>query len=135
MPLIYWQPEFNTNIEIIDEQHQLLIDLINQLHEAQSSGQSRDALSKILNKIGMYAATHFAREEDYFETHGYPDMDDHLQEHEYFEDMLYQFESEFKSGKQDLTSNVLMFLGDWLVSHINGSDKKYVTFLRSRGVS
>ncbi len=135
MALIYWMPQFNTNIEIIDQQHRLLVDLINELSDAHESGKDRQVLLKLLGKIGMFASSHFAREEHYFEVHGYPDMDDHLQEHDYFEDMLFQFEDEFKAGKQDLSSTVLTFLSDWLVSHINGSDKDYVPFLTSRGVS
>lgn len=135
MALIYWMPDYNTNIEIIDKQHRLLVDLINELHDSHTAGKDRQILLKLINKVGMYAATHFAREEDYFERFGYPDMDDHLQEHDYFEDMLSQFEDEFKSGKQDLSFNVLVFLSDWLVNHINGSDKKYVPFLKANGVS
>jgi len=135
MAIIYWLPEFNTDIEIIDQQHQLLVDLINQLYEAHATGKDQATLLKLINKVGMFAATHFAREEDYFEIYGYPDMDDHLQEHDYFEDMLNQFEDEFKSGKQQLTNNVIMFLSEWLIKHINGSDQAYVTFLRSRGVT
>lgn len=130
MALIYWMPSFNTEIDIIDQQHRLLVDLVNELSEAHEAGKDRQVLLKLIEKLGIYAATHFAREEDYFETYGYPNTDEHLQEHDYFEDMLYQFEDEFKAGKQDLTFNVLMFLSDWLVNHINGSDKEYVPFLQ-----
>ena len=135
MALIYWMPEFNTNIAIIDQQHRLLVDLINELHQAFESGKDRQVLLKLIDKIGMFAASHFAREEHFFEIHGYPHMEEHLQEHDYFEDMLFQFEDEFKAGKQNLSLNVLTFLSDWLVSHINGSDKQYVPFLRERGVA
>ncbi len=129
MALIYWIPSFNTNIDIIDQQHRMLVDLVNQLNEAHQTGKDRQILLKLIEKLGVYAATHFAREEDLFEAHGYPNADEHLQEHDYFEDMLFQFEDEFKAGKQDLTFNVLMFLSDWLVNHINGSDKDYIPFL------
>ena len=135
MALIYWMPNFNTNIDIIDQQHRMLVDLVNELSEAHEAGKDRNILLKLIEKLGIYAATHFAREEDYFETHGYPNTDEHLQEHDYFEDMLFQFEDEFKAGKQDLTFNVLMFLSDWLVNHINGSDQEYVPFLKGKGVS
>lgn len=134
MALIYWMPEFNTHIEVIDKQHRLLVELVNELHEAHSKGKDRAVLLKLINKLGLYAATHFAREEDFFEKFNYPDMDEHLQEHDYFEDMLSQFEEEYKNGRQDLSFKVIIFLSDWLVNHINGTDKNYVKFLTSRGV-
>lgn len=135
MALIYWMPDYNTGIEVIDKQHRLLVDLINELHDAHNNGRDRRTLLKILNKIGMFAASHFAREEHLFDTHGYPDADDHLEEHTYFEDMLFQFEDEFKAGNQEITASALTFFSEWLVNHINSSDKQYVAFLKARGVS
>ncbi len=135
MALIYWLPEFETNIRIIDEQHRHLVDLVNQLYEAHNSGKDRTVLLKIINKLGMYTAMHFAREEDLFETYNYLQIEEHIQEHEYFEDMLNTFENEFKLGKQELTNTVISFLADWLIDHFNDSDQAYVIFLKSRGVS
>lgn len=135
MSLIYWLPEFDIKIGIIDQQHKLLVELINELYDELTRTKDRAAISKTLNKLGIYTATHFAREEDFLEKYDYPELDEHIQEHEYFEDMLNQYESEFNSGKQELTANILNFLGDWLIKHINGTDKKYSTFLRTRGVS
>lgn len=134
MALIYWMPEYTTGIEIIDKQHRLLVDLINELHDAHNKACDRQTLLRILNKIGMFAASHFAREEHLFDTYGYPDTEDHLEEHTYFEDMLFQFEDEFKAGNQEITTSVLSFFSEWLVDHINGSDKQYVPFLKERGV-
>lgn len=135
MALIYWLPKYNTGIEIIDQQHRLLVDLVNELQKNQDNGNDRQKSLKIINKIQMYAASHFAREEHLFEVHGYPDADEHLQEHDYFEDMLIQFEDEFKAGRQDLNTTTLDFFSDWLVNHIHGSDQAYVPFLKTKGVS
>jgi hemerythrin-like metal-binding protein len=135
MALIYWMPEYNTGIEVIDQQHHILVDLINELYQAQENGAGNKELLKILGKVGMYATSHFAREENLFEVHNYPEAEEHIQEHNYFEDMLFQFEDECKAGRQDLTENAISFLSDWLVNHLNGTDKEYVPYLKSRGVS
>jgi hemerythrin len=134
MTLITWQPQFNLNINIIDQQHQMLVAMINDLYEAFSSGKDRQILAKLINKLGVYAAMHFAREEHYFEVLSYPDSEGHLQEHSSFDEKVCLFEDDFNSGKQDLTINVLKFLSDWLVNHINGSDRKYAPFLKERGI-
>jgi len=135
MALLEWQPAFNLDIKIIDEQHQMLVKLINELYIAYSLGQDRQILEKLLNKLGVYAAMHFAREENYFEIHAYPETEEHLQEHDDFEDTIYQFEDEFNSGKQDLSTNILNYLSDWLEKHINGSDREYAPFLKAKGVA
>lgn len=134
MALLEWQPEFNLGIDVIDEQHQMLIKLINELYIAFSFGKDREILEKLLNKLGVYAAMHFAREEHYFEIHAYPETEEHLQEHDDFEDTLYQFEDEFSAGKQDLSVSILNYLNDWLVKHIKGSDREYAPFLKAKGV-
>lgn len=134
MILVHWQPGYNTGIEVIDQQHRLLVDLINELYQASNNGTDRQILSKMINKLGVFAATHFGREEYYFDLHSYPDKDAHLKEHDYFEDKLLEFEDDFNAGKQNVTEKVLSFLSDWLVSHISNSDKSYVPFLKERGV-
>lgn len=130
MALIYWMPEYNTGIDIIDKQHRMLVDIINSLSDAHEAGKDKEELLKILEKLAIYAATHFAREEDLLSKFKYPDMDEHLAEHDDFEDTLYQFENKFKAGENDLTFNVLLFLSDWLINHISKTDQDFVSFLK-----
>jgi hemerythrin len=134
MALITWQPQFNLNLGVIDQQHQMLVEMINDLYIAFSLGKDRQILADLLSKLGVYAAMHFAREEHYFEVFGYPDSEEHVQEHGSFDDKVLLFEENFKKGKQDLTIEVLKYLSDWLITHIKGSDRKYVPFLKERGV-
>ncbi len=129
MALITWQPGFETKIEIIDQQHKLLVDLINELFEAFTTNQEQDVIAGLFNKLGVYAAMHFAREEHYFERFNYPGIEDHLREHDHFEDMISRFEEEYLKGKEDMSISIFLFLSEWLVSHINESDKKYVSYL------
>ena len=134
MALITWQPKFNLNLNIIDQQHQMLVVMINDLYEAFSLGKDRQILANLINKLGVYAAMHFAREEHFFEVFSYPNSEEHVQEHSSFDDKVLLFEEDFNTGKQDLTLEVLKFLSDWLVNHINGSDRKYAPFLKARGI-
>ncbi len=135
MALIKWSPNFVTGIDIIDQQHRMLVDLMNELSEAHEAGKDRQLLVDLIKKLGVYAATHFAQEEEIFKANGYPKLQEHIQEHDHFEEMLEKFKDEFKAGKQDLTFNILIFLSDWLVNHINGSDKDYISFLKSKSTT
>ena len=66
MALIKWSPNFVTGIDIIDQQHRMLVDLMNELSEAHEAGKDRQLLVDLIKKLGVYAATHFAQEEEIF---------------------------------------------------------------------
>lgn len=135
MPLIEWDSSFSVNVELIDEQHKMLVKMINDLYDAMLSGKENKELSKLINQMSVYAAMHFAREEHYFDTLGYPEAEEHKKEHLYFENQVSQFAKEFNEGKQELTNEIMQFLSNWLVKHIKGTDRKFGPFLNERGVS
>lgn len=134
MALINWHPNFSINIEEIDKQHQLLVKMINDLYDAMNAGEEKAVLQKLINRLNIYAAMHFAKEEHYFDTFGYPETELHKKEHSDFEEKVLDFESDFNKGSQSLSIEIVNFLGDWLVGHIQGSDKKYASFLNQRGI-
>ena len=134
MALINWHPNFSINIEEIDKQHQLLVKMINNLYDAMNAGEEKAVLQKLINRLNIYAAMHFAKEENYFDTFGYPETELHKKEHSDFEEKVLDFESDFNKGSQSLSIEIVNFLGDWLVGHIQGSDKKYASFLNQRGI-
>lgn len=134
MALIEWDPIFSVNVELIDKQHQMLVQMINDLYDAMIAGKDKDLLGKMINRLNTYAAMHFAREEHFFDTFGYPETDIHVKEHKDFEMKVSTFEAHFKAGRQSLSRDIITFLSDWLVKHIKGSDKRYGPYLNERGV-
>jgi hemerythrin len=59
-------PNFSVNVELIDKQHQILVQMINDLYDAMLSGQEKDSLGRLIDRLHTYAAMHFAREEHFF---------------------------------------------------------------------
>jgi methyl-accepting chemotaxis protein/hemerythrin len=45
-----------------------------------------------------------------------------------------EFEAGLKSGKAKVTMEIMRFLKDWLIGHIQGTDKKYTQFLNGKGI-
>jgi len=135
VPLLEWDESFNLNISEIDQQHQMLVSMINDIYTARQFEKEKEELSKLLNRMSVYAAFHFAKEEDLLESFGYPDTEKHIQEHSDFEKKVFDFENDFADGKVDLSMDVMKFLGNWLAEHIKGSDKRCALFLTERGVS
>ena len=48
MVLFEWDDTYSVNVGEIDEQHQKLVGMLNDLHEAMEQGKDKDALQEIL---------------------------------------------------------------------------------------
>ena len=134
MDLITWDSSFSVNVEMIDKQHQMLVQMINDLNNAMLNGNEKETVEKLINKLITYAAMHFAREEHYFDQFGYPEADIHKKQHKDFEKKVSAFQADLKADRQSLSQDIMQFLSNWLVEHIKGSDKKFGPFLTERGV-
>ncbi len=77
MTLTNWNDNLSVDVKEIDLQHRKLIDMFNELNDAMKTGKGKDALRTIVNGLISYNATHFKKEEHYFEKFGYPDTANH----------------------------------------------------------
>jgi hemerythrin len=135
MAMMEWSPAFSVKIKKFDDQHKKLVELLNQLHDAMKSGQGNAMLGVVLQSLISYTSTHFKEEEQVMQANGYPDLARHKAEHEKLVTKVLDLQKQFQSGSSVLTMTVLSFLKDWLVSHIQGVDKKYGEFLNAKGIS
>ena len=134
MALINWNDSFSVNVAKIDQQHQKLVSMINELNDAMKQGKGKDVLGKIINGLISYTANHFKTEEMYFEQFGYSETDSHKKEHSVFVQKVSEFKDGFEKGKLSLSIEVMNFLSDWLQNHIKGTDKKYSQFFNEKGL-
>ena len=131
MLFIPWQPAMSMGIEALDEEHRLLIGMINSLHEQWASGDAREKARETLMEMRRYAFNHFQHEEGMMLADGYPRLEEHQAQHEGFRVRLRHFEELAHQGKES-PSDVLTFLSDWLTNHILASDRDYARFVRSK---
>ncbi len=134
MALIEWKDSYSVGIEHIDNQHKVLVQQINSLHEAMKLGQAKDTLDEILKKLIKYTSTHFKSEEVLFARYNYPDSEQHISEHKKFVEEVLSFKEDYDKGRVMVSFEVMDFLKNWLITHILGSDIKYKSFLNSKGV-
>jgi hemerythrin len=135
MSFITWDDSLSVRVKEIDNQHQQLVRMINELHDAMSQGKGKDALAGIVSGLVSYAKSHFATEEKYFAQFAYPDKAAHVQEHKAFVDQIQDFKSKFDGGQAVLSLEVMDFLSQWLIKHIKGTDQKYSSFFNEKGLS
>lgn len=135
MPLIEWDEKYSVGIQQIDEQHKQLIDLINALHDARCVDNGRESLATILHGLVSFAARHFTMEEDLLVQYEYPEFESHRREHDRFVQKVSDFHEDLNDGASALSDDVMYFLRDWLIHHILGTDMKYSSFLKEKGLS
>ncbi len=135
MPIMSWNNTLATGIPSIDAQHQQLVGFVNELYDAMTKGQGKEATGKILNRLVEYTVKHFAHEEQYFARLGYPDSAAHIAEHDLLKKQVGDFVKKFNAGQATVNAELMNFLRNWLTSHIMGSDKKYVPHLKAKGAA
>jgi len=118
-----------TGIDLIDEQHQVLIDLISEFDEAVNNNMGKEVLGRTLDEVVNYIGLHFNTEEDLLLRHGYPGFDGHRLKHNKLVNQVLKFREKYNKGIPNMESEIRVFLMDWVVSHINKSDMDYVPFV------
>jgi len=139
MALIAWNESFSVGVAEIDRQHVKLMTMINDLDEAVQAGRRKDVISRILDELIIYTATHFRTEEKYFDLFGYPEGEEHKDEHAVCIKMVTKFVKDFNAEMPGeklaaLTDEIISFLGIWWKYHILETDLKYATFFRENGL-
>ena len=128
-----WKDEYSVGIESIDQQHKNLINLINMLQTTvdYSTGEAfeRECLAAVVD----YTKTHFVYEEGLMSKYGYPDFEAHKAQHQKMIDKINDLLAAYEEHPESAMKNALDFLKQWLIRHINGTDKLYSEFLLSKG--
>ena len=135
MPLIQWNSSFSVQNDAMDSQHQRLFELLDQLHEAMSQGKGKEILPKIFDELIQYTKQHFAAEEALLQKHNYPGFIVHKHQHD---DLILQvttLQKQLLAGDFTVSMQTRDFLKQWLIEHIKGSDQKYGTYLKQKGLS
>ena len=127
---ITWKDFYSVGDPSLDAQHKEIIAVINELYEAREEGHDRDAVRHILDRLLQYTLVHFKHEEQVMQEHGYPGFAQHKTLH----DEIRQRTSDLREDADLVTGqDLLRFLKEWWVGHIQGADKKYAPYLQLSG--
>ena len=119
-----WVPEYNTGIDVIDDQHKRILDYINEIDEI-SVGTDQARIRKILNDIIDYTQSHFTFEESLQEEAGYKYRVPHKRVHDLFIKKIESYRDRFAMGHA-IEGELNEVLAKWLINHIQHDDADYV---------
>jgi hemerythrin-like metal-binding protein len=132
MEKVCWKDEYSLGIEKIDRQHQHLIEIVNKIIDQPLSPGDTDLTANTIKEMVCYARQHFADEEKLMRRYGYPNLEAHKKEHNYFIDTTADLAVGFMNNKNTTGGEIAEFLSIWLTNHILKTDMKYKEILLKR---
>jgi hemerythrin len=124
MALIEWRDDFSVGVPDVDHEHQELIRLINELHDAMSHDNSDVTVMDFLGEIYAHVAAHFALEEKIMRERNYDQYSDHKADHETLLDELRDIMDDYEENaffSDDIFANAV---GSWFSDHFRNRDAR-----------
>ena len=131
MPVITWnEADYGTGVDFADDEHKILFDMLNALHDAAPSGD-RSLIGEKLDTLIGYVAEHFAHEEREMEARNYAGLAAHKVEHGKLVAAAVDIQTKFKGGDSNVSQETTQFIKGWLDTHIPNVDRLYESTLNS----
>lgn len=132
--MVVWTDELSVGIQEIDEQHKVLVNLLNELSQAIKEHHGNEACLNILDRLVDYTRIHFAVEESLMRIFDYADYENHKAEHEQLIEEVQAMRHEIEDDHRKISFKLLHFLKMWLTQHILSSDKEYSEHFLNQGM-
>lgn len=132
--IIQFDDSIRLGVPVIDQQHEKLVGMVNDVFRAMKSGGDHDTIGHILDQILDYTYTHFTSEEKLMQDAGFADIEAHKELHQELLASAKDYRQQFEDGEKVTARDIFYFLKSWLVNHIQGIDRKYVDDMKSAGL-
>ncbi|MBF0454864.1 MAG: hemerythrin family protein [Magnetococcales bacterium] len=134
---IRWNQQWSVGVDSLDDDHKKLIGIINQIIGLYASKSEERHLRSAISKLMKYTGTHLKNEEQFLESIGYPQIQQHKEVHLRLMYDVLAAKAKLLNSHYDGTSTeeLKRFLVDkWLVEHIQQGDQDYARFLRENSL-
>lgn len=132
--MLAWSDEFSTGFPLVDTQHRMLIDKINQLESLLAGPPPGKAkVDELLSFLGSYVGTHFKFEEQCMEKARCPVHEKNKQAHAAFLGVFAKFKDRYlaEGPKPELLKSLQSAAADWIKNHILTVDRELKKCVKS----
>ncbi|NOR69666.1 MAG: bacteriohemerythrin [Methylomarinum sp.] len=119
-----WQKDYGIGHALVDNQHQYLFDLANNILEAKTKSE----MIKYVMLLYKYVREHFRAEEALMKDIEYPEYSTHKKIHDMLLDKMVSISDNINQNNWD-NDEIRVFMRDWVLDHILVKDKalgKYI---------
>jgi hemerythrin len=129
-----WNPSYSVNIKKIDDQHQIIIGILNRISQCFEPNSSPDNLVNLVDELTNYAQIHFSYEEQLLEKYKYHGLEDQIAEHRMYERKVEDIRVRLAASEDKAKPELIAFVADWWMGHIQGLDQDYSRYMNNCGV-
>ena len=123
-----------SDVSEIDQQHQELVKMLNNLNDAVAKRESRESIYLIIDEVIGYTRFHFATEERLMVNSGYTDVEFHKDKHrQLMEDALHLKEKLADLGEEMFTDWFKHWPFTRVLAHIQYADQQFEDQLGRNG--
>jgi hemerythrin len=134
MALITWSNSLSVGIPEMDRQHQKLVQLLNDFHQAMTDRSAKEKLGKTIAALVEYTQTHFKEEEALLSSIRYDGLEAQRKAHAQFVSEVKGLEAKAKAGQVLVASEVMKLMWGWLQTHIMKMDAQYGPAVKAKQV-
>ncbi len=125
MDKIIWNDGFSVHVPSLDQQHEELISLINNLIDYSDANVDSEVISDTLTRMTRYATDHFRDEEEYMLKSGYPEYEAHKELHKKYKKKTVSLCMDTMQHQETVPRELLEFLKNWWITHLLEIDRLY----------
>jgi len=130
MAYIEWLPSWDTGIAELDRQHRELVAEIDRLFLALKEGSPEKVAERTLLHLSEYVEFHFKTEERCMLEAHYPGLPAHRAEHDALRNEVKAIVDAYLAGGGALTVKLSEYLKNWLIHHLDTTDRIMAEHLR-----
>lgn len=123
MPQLEWNEGLSVGVEAIDNDHKILLDLINKISFAIEKNEETSVIEEVFGQLEAYVVEHFSREEQLMRDCHYPGLREHIKLHRKLTSKVPELKAKLLAAdSREAAEEINLFLFDWLMNHILGDD-------------
>jgi hemerythrin len=130
----FWKSKYSVGVKALDQQHQTIMERLNELHEEALNGRLNEAAAPLINHLVSLAGEHFATEEKLMESTRFPGLADHRVNHGELAKKIAEFITRHDMGDRAAYCQFMYYVRDWMTKHMEHEDQLYVPWLAEHGI-
>jgi hemerythrin-like metal-binding protein len=124
-----WKDSFNSGHPLIDGQHRGLFSVANELLVAARAARPKQELIDIVHRLMDDIVRHFSDEEDFLESIGFVELEDHVTEHARLVSKGRALLDAFHGDNLHLAELFQFFAYDIVTRHMLGTDRRFFPYV------